>query len=242
MPLRESTLPKGPDMRLYREVNFGSLAKFAMLDTRQYRSDQPNGDGLKKLAGAALHPKAQMLGEQQESWLMASLRNSSAAWNILGQQVMMARVDRMPGEEKLFSMDQWSGYDVPRRRLLQSLSELSTANTVVLTGDIHSNWANELKVDCDDPASPSVATEFVGTSISSGGNGSETVREQDRMMSENPYVKFHNSERGYVALELTANQCQASFQTVPYVDRPDAPLNTRARFVVERGQPTLHAV
>lgn len=242
MPLRENTIPKGPDMRLYRDVNFGSLAKFAMLDTRQYRSDQPNGDGLKKLSGAALHPKAQMLGEQQESWLMASLRNSSTAWNILGQQVMMARVDRVPGEEQLFSMDQWSGYDVPRRRLLQSISALSTANTVVLTGDIHSNWANELKVDCDDPKSPSVATEFVGTSISSGGNGSETVREQDRMMSENPFVKFHNSERGYVAVEVTANQCLASFQTVPYVDRPDAPLNTRAKFVVERGQPVLHAV
>ena len=44
-------------------------------------------------------------------------------------------------------------------------------NPVVLTGDIHSNWVNDLRVDDRKPESPVVATEFVGTSISSGGNG-----------------------------------------------------------------------
>jgi alkaline phosphatase D len=240
MPLRASAMPKGPDMLLYRDITFGALAKFAMLDTRQYRSDQPNGDGLKKLVGGAMHPKAQMLGEQQESWLMSSLRNSNAAWNVLGQQVMMARVDRAAGDEQEFSMDQWSGYDAPRKRLLQQISELPHANTVVLTGDIHTNWANELKIDFDKPDSPSVATEFVGTSISSGGNGFDQPKKLESLLSENPFVKFHNAERGYVRCEITTDQWRTDYRTVPFVDRPDAPLQTRASFVVERNQPTLH--
>ena len=44
MPLRKTSLPNGPDMLLYREIAFGRLADFFVLDTRQYRSDQPCGD------------------------------------------------------------------------------------------------------------------------------------------------------------------------------------------------------
>ena len=73
------------------------------------------------------------------------------------------------------------------------------SNPVVLTGDIHSNWANELVLDFDDLGSESVATEFVGTSISSGGNGVDKRDDHAALLSENPFVKFQNSQRGYVA-------------------------------------------
>ena len=94
MPLRRFSLPKGPDMQLYRQVDYGRLANFEMLDTRQYRTDQPNGDGNKPIVDGALDPKGTLLGETQERWLMSGLLQSTARWNILGQQVMMARVDR----------------------------------------------------------------------------------------------------------------------------------------------------
>jgi len=239
MPLRSRSIPVGPDMQLYRSIAFGRLANIAMLDTRQYRSDQPNGDGQRPLEGQVFHPKATMLGTKQESWLNDLLANSDARWKVLGQQVMVARVDREPGPEKRVSMDQWSGYDAPRKRLLQQIAD-TKANAVVLTGDIHSNWANELKVDFDEADSPNVATEFVGTSISSGGNGFDRPNYLDQLVSENPFVKFHNAERGYVQCEVTPERWRTRYRTVPYVDRPGAPIQTRAEFVVEAGRPQLH--
>ncbi len=239
MPLRSYSVPVGPDMQLYRSIAFGRLANIAMLDTRQYRSDQPNGDGQRPLEGAVFHPKATMLGTQQENWLNKQLANSDPRWHVLGQQVMVARVDREPGLEKKVSMDQWAGYDAPRKRLLKQIAD-TKANAVVLTGDIHTNWANELKIDFDDPDSPNVATEFVGTSISSGGNGFDRPKYLDQLIEENPFVKFHNGERGYVQCEVTPKEWRTRYQTVEYVDRPGASVQTRAEFTVEAGQPVLH--
>lgn len=237
MPLRPSCLPLGPDMRLYRGVRFGRLAEFAVLDTRQFRGDQPNGDGIKPLVGAVLDPSATMLGAEQEKWLQASLLRSKATWNVLAQQVMMARVDRRPGELAEYSMDQWSGYDAPRKRLLEFLASRRIPNPVVLTGDIHSNWCNDLLVDFDQPTGPIVATEFVGTSISSEGDGRKDPPYLSDLLSENPFVKFHNRERGYVECEATPRTLRADYQVVEYVTRPGAPLATRASFVVESGRP-----
>jgi alkaline phosphatase D len=238
-PLRASAMPAGADMKIYRDVDFGPLASFAMLDTRQYRSDQPNGDGGKKLEGAVFHPKSTLLGQQQEAWLNAHLQDSQARWNILGQQVMVGRVGRSSGESKVYSMDQWAGYDAPRKRLLEQIQRSKSANTVVLTGDIHSNWANELYLDFDKLDQEPVAVEFVGTSISSGGNGFDKNKQEDELFRENPFVKFHNAERGYVSCRVTKDQWQTYYRTVPFVDRPGAPLQTRAEFFVEHDKPRL---
>jgi len=243
-PLRASSMPAGADMKLYRDISFGSLASFAMLDTRQYRSDQPNGDGSKKLEGAVFHPKSTLLGSAQEAWLFAHLQDSDARWNVLGQQIMVGRVGRVAGgrvdgDSKVYSMDQWAGYDAPRKRLLNEIKRMETANTVVLTGDIHSNWANELYVDFDKPEQGSVAVEFVGTSISSGGNGYDKSKQEAELFRENPFVKFHNAERGYVSCSVTKDQWRTFYRTVPFVDRPGAPLQTRAEFVVEHNKPVL---
>jgi alkaline phosphatase D len=237
MPLRRACIPKGPDLTLYRTLDFGRLARFEMLDARQYRTDQPNGDGLKPLEGGALDPAGTMLGETQERWLMSELLASTSRWNVLGQQVMMARVDRTPGPETKFSMDQWSGYDVARRRLLDFLATRRIPNPVVLTGDIHSNWVNELKTDFDDESAPIVASEFVGTSISSGGNGLQFVKNHAELLSENPFVKFQNSERGYVSCTVTPKEWRSDYQVVEFVDKPGAALIKRGSFVIEDGQP-----
>jgi alkaline phosphatase D len=180
-----------------------------------------------------------LLGPSQEAWLNAHLQDSQARWNILGQQVMMGRVGRVNGDSKLYSMDQWSGYDAPRKRLLTQIQQLQSANTVVLTGDIHSNWANELHLDFDKPEQAPVAVEFVGTSISSGGNGFDKNKQEADLFRENPFVKFHNAERGYVSCRVTKDQWQTFYRTVAFVDRPGAELQTRAEFVVEHNHPRL---
>ena len=237
MPLRRASLPKGPDMQLYRRVAFGRLADFFVLDTRQYRSDQPNGDGNKPHSAESLDPRQNLLGEAQEKWLTGGLATSAARWNVLAQQVMMACVDRLAGEAVGYSMDQWPGCETSRRRLLKFFAERKIRNPVVIGGDIHSNWANNLIVDFDDLESRTVASEFVGTSISSGGDGARALKTLDELLSENPFVKFHNTERGYVSCLVTPGLWRSDFKTVEYVTRPGAPLSTRASFVVEDGQP-----
>lgn len=155
---------------------------------------------------------------------------------------MMARVDRTPGPEVTHSMDQWPGYEFERRRVLKHIHDQKIKNPVVLTGDIHKNWANELIADFDQLDSKAVGTEFVGTSISSGGNGTAQPAGHDQILAENPFVKFFNGERGYVRCEVTPQTWRADYRTVPFVTRPDAPLQTRASFIVESGRPKLHPV
>ena len=150
---------------------------------------------------------------------------------------MMGLVDRKPGEEVAYSMDQWPGYEANRVRLLKFFAERPKLNPIVLTGDIHSNWVNDLQVDSSNEKSPVVATEFVGTSISSGGNGAEANKDTPKLYSENPFVKFYNYERGYVSCELTPKTYTSHYRTVSFVTKPDAPLVTRKSFVVEAGRP-----
>jgi alkaline phosphatase D len=237
MPLRRAALPSGPSMRLYRHVSFGALASFFVLDTRQYRSNQPCGDGRKAPCPEVFDPKATLLGPEQERWLFQQLDRSRSRWNLLPQQVLMARVDQTRGPEESYSMDQWAGYDADRTRVLEFLARRRPANPVVLTGDIHSNWVTDLKVDFRDEKSPVVATELVGTSISSGGDGMDVQPRTPDILAENPFVKFYNGQRGYVACDLTPGSLTAHYQIVEYVSRAGAPKLTRASFVVEDGKP-----
>jgi len=240
MPLRRSALPSGPDMLLYRRLEFGRLASFHVLDTRQYRTDQPQGDGTKPVSPVLMDPHGTLMGDRQRAWLFDGLTHSSATWNVLAQQIMMARVDTAAGPEVAVSMDKWSGYEFERRRLLRHFHDRKIANPVVIAGDIHCNWANELIADFDDLDAQSVATEFVGTSITSTGDGGEKKAKLEGVLAENPFVKFFNNERGYVRCEVTPQAWRADYRTVPYVSRRGAPLNTRATFVVESGQSRLN--
>ena len=240
MPLRRSALPSGPDMLLYRGLSFGRLAQFHVLDTRQYRTPQPLGDGNKAPSPVLLDPQGTLMGERQRDWLFSGLERSPAHWNVLAQQVMMARVDRAGGPEVKYSMDQWPGYEFERRRVLRHFHAKRIKNPVVITGDIHSNWANELIADFDQLDSRRVGTEFVGTSISSGGDGAATPKTHEHLLSENPFLKFYNAERGYVHCELTPKAWRTDYRTVPFVTRPGAPLTTRASYLVETDRPELH--
>ena len=237
MPLRKRCLPHGPDMLLYRKASFGRLAEFFVLDTRQYRSDQPNGDKASELNAAALDPKATILGVKQRRWLDAGLIASPATWNVLAQQVMMGMVGRTAMDKTTYSMDQWPGYAHERMEVVKFLADRKVLNPVVLTGDIHSNWVNDLRVDDRQADTPVVATEFVGTSITSGGNGPKETAGLDKLMAGNPCLKFHNRERGYVRCTVTPGNWVSDYVAVEDVRNPGGNVVTRASFVVEAGTP-----
>ena len=236
MPLRKRSLPKGPNMLLYRNASFGQLASFFVLDTRQYRTDQPNGDGLKPLNEEAMMPTNTLLGATQRQWLDAGLISSTATWNVLAQQVMMAMVEKRKKDHAGFAMDQWPGAAHERMELLRFISDRKVPNPVVLTGDIHSNWVNDLRIDDRDANTPVVATEFVGTSISSGGNGSSTPEGNEALHSANPCVRFHNTERGYVRCTVTPDAYVSDYVVVEDVTKTGAKSHIRASFAVAAGK------
>ncbi|RYD38742.1 MAG: alkaline phosphatase [Verrucomicrobiaceae bacterium] len=242
MPLRQSSMPDGPGMKLYRSVRHGKLVDFHVLDTRQYRTDQPNGDGSRAPTPEMLNPDGSMLGSIQREWLLSELTNSRPTWNVLAQQIMMARVDRAPGPEEKFGMDLWSGYEFERRALLKSFHDLKITNPIVLTGDIHTHWANDLNLQPEDNNGAVVGAEFVCTSISSNGDGDAATSVFESLKSENPWVNYYSKQRGYVSCTIDANQWRTDFRTVEYITRPGAPLHTPASFVVENGRPGMQKV
>jgi alkaline phosphatase D len=200
MPLRQSSMPKGIDMQLYRRLSFGDLVEFNVLDTRQYRSDQPCGDGIKPRCAEAFDPNATMTGQKQEQWLFQGLDRSRSRWNVIAQQVVFAQHDWTAGEEDVFNVDAWDGYVAPRNRVLNFLEQRKPSNPVVLTGDTHSSWVNDLKADFNNPNSATVGTEFVGTSITSGFGASDRI---EAALPESPWVKYFNGrQRGYVRCDL----------------------------------------
>ena len=119
-------------------------------------------------------PARTLLGDDQASWLEDQLRQSTATWKLVGQQVMVANLILSPG--MLANLDQWHGYPESRRRFLDFLRTAGASNVVVLTGDIHSSWANELVVDPGDPAQYDPATGRGAVAVEHGGPGDHQPR------------------------------------------------------------------
>ncbi len=230
-PLRLSAKPQGPDMRLYRRLTYGRLAEFNVLDTREYRDDQVDDP-------ERFTPGRTMTGEQQEDWLFDGLAGSGARWNVLAQQVFFGERDFVAGPGTNYSNDAWDNYVPARRRITDFLADSATANPIVLTGDVHANYVSNIERDFSEPESSElVATEFVGTSISTGGDGVDQSAGDQVVLAENPNIVFVNRQRGYVRCTLDRGQWRTDYRVVNFVTRPGAPVRTRESFVVEDGVP-----
>jgi alkaline phosphatase D len=234
LPLR-TPQPQGPDMRLYRRFGYGDLADFTVLDTRQFRSDQAAGDGWDPDSAARRDPTRTLLGDEQERWLTDGVRDSPATWNVVASQVVMSQMDLDPTAGQLFNMDGWDGYQAQQQRVLTTLA--GARNPVVVTGDVHSSYAFDLKQDI---AGPTIGAELVGTSISSAGNGMDISPMGEKFLAANPHLKLVNERRGYVVCRLTRDEMRADYRILPYVDQPGAPVSTHRSFVVEAGNPGLN--
>jgi len=243
MPVPRFMVPFGPHARVYTRVAFGDLASFFVLDDRQFRAHQvcprPGRGGSNTLDVANCptfaDPARTMLGAEQEQWLEAGLAASRARWNVLAQQTMMAQFDQKPGPGRSAWTDGWDGYPAARKKLLETLAGQKVSNPLVISGDVHAFNVNQLKADFDDPASPVVASEFVGTSITSQAWSYERLVP---LLKDNPHILFaDNRQRGYVRVELTPARCLAELRAMESVRSRDAKCSTLASFVVEDGRP-----
>ena len=237
MPVPLSAKPKKGGVQLYRRLEYGNIAQFNVLDTRQYRTDNPCGDGEQPPCDAGFDPDATMTGHAQERWLLKGLDRSRARWNVIAQGLMMGEL-KHDADGGRFWQDAWDGWPGQRARILQHVADAEVRNPVVITGDWHSTFVNDLKVDFGDENAPTVATEFVGTSISSNGDGEVYGPYYGPMIQFNPNIKFFDGDRrGYVLCTLDHDQWRTDLRMVSTVSTPDAPVSTFASFVVEDGQP-----
>ena len=226
MPLRLLP-PNEQDMKLYRTLDWGDLARFYLLDTRQYRSEQSCRDECVD----RFDPARTMLGTEQEEWLNTQLSQSTARWNVLAQQIVMANFNI---SEALLNYDQWDGYPAARERLLNHIYQQQIPNLLVFTGDIHISGLAKLHADIEDFGTEIIGYEFVTPSLTSNARELEdsgAIIEYGLRNQENiSYV--YAQKRGYLLIDMNKNEVHVSYKVVESVYEENQPVYTRAKFAV----------
>jgi alkaline phosphatase D len=257
MPTRNAQ----PDL-IYRSFNFGNLVALHMLDTRVIAREEPadytrfftsSGFDSAGFAAAVGAPTRQLLGATQTQWLQQQMAASTATWQVLGQQVLMGRMNipapilietiqpgagvtvsqyaalvakaqtapatLTPAEKAIlaqpsipYNLDAWDGYQAARETVLGTARSLNK-NLVVLSGDTHNAWANELA----DMAGNAVGVEFATSSVSSPGFEEYLPKENPAMLAGalqqliSPLKYCDTSRRGYMVVTATATECRADW-------------------------------
>ena len=230
--------PTDENLRIYRTVSWGRLVRFHVLDGRQYRSDQACGEGTTFDCPDRHLPERTLLGTEQEAWLGEGLRRSRATWDVLANQTVMTS---MPLAGVLFNPDQWDGYPAARARLLDQIRAAGakgSINPVVITGDIHASGVGDVSDEGDD--APAVATEFVGTSISST-FPADLVDVAEQLINQVPHIRWANvRKRGYVRCDVTPETLVAQYRLVDTALAQTSPIATETSWTVEAGTVGAH--
>lgn len=282
MPIREA---KAGAMKeaINRSFHFGDLASLHMVETRLLaRNEQMDFAGIPKTADgrpdiAAFEaqrqaPSRDLLGEDQRRWLGQAMSQSKAAgrpWQILGNQVVMARVKGPNIEEMLppaqvaqmvaglpddvrpqveaaiqlfklglpFNLDSWDGYPAGRERLYETMKQAGV-EPIVLAGDSHAFWVNELS----DKDGERRAVEFGTSSISSPSPGDHVggLPLGLALQAANPEVKFcDQAAKGYVLLTLERDQAVGELRTVSTILAKPYETKTLKRYRLARTETGL---
>ncbi|MBP2402372.1 Phospholipase D precursor [Streptomyces netropsis] len=236
-------MPVRPSMEgtTYRRLRFGKLADLHLMDLRSFRSQQAKG-------GAVDDPERSITGRAQLDWLKAGLASSDTTWRLVGNSVMispvafgalpahllepLAKLLGLPTGGLTISTDQWDGYTDDRRELLAHLADRAIRNTVFLTGDIHMAWANDVpRTAATYPISPSVATEFVVTSVTSDNIDdllhvpphTVSLAAATAIKAANRHVKWLDMDsHGYGVLDITTEHAQMDYYVLSDKKDPKA--------------------
>ncbi len=223
LPIRPPTPEKDS---IYRSFQYGDLADFMMLDTRLEGREKQ----LDIPSDPARAEQRNLLGQTQKDWFKHELEVSQGVWKFVGQQVMFAQLQLLELQAMLplvpagdfgpliaVNMDQWDGYPSEREEILDFIEEKEINNMVILTGDIHSSWANEVYRHSplltggvfEEP----LAAEFVTTSITSPGfpdGAAELV--SSVLPAVNPHIKYTDlKNKGFILIDVTRERTQAEF-------------------------------
>jgi alkaline phosphatase D len=241
MPVREQT-DRSP--RLYRSLQFGTLADLVMLDARALRDRQTTPDDLATIRDE----KRTMLGAAQEAWLSDTLRDSMRAgtrWRVIGQQVVFTSLT--PPGQRVRSADSWDGYQSARQRVFDTIDHHGVKDIVILTGDVHSSWALDVAPNAWEgydsrTGERSVAVELTTPAISSPPifSGADARERAAALKVALPNLKFMDgANRGYVLIDITPERMHADYYFVPTVAERSAAETHAAALLTERGSSHL---
>jgi alkaline phosphatase D len=161
---------------MHRSFLVGDLMQIVVLDTRvPGRDEHADHEG----APALDDPGRSLLGNDQRTWLSDRLADGSRPWTLLVTAVTLSPLKLPIADEDVPTLDaalpsgyaivdgealctdEWDGYPAERDHLLTRLRE-HRGDTVVISGDIHSSWALEVRDE-----DGIVAAEFVCPSLTS---------------------------------------------------------------------------
>ena len=227
MPIREPETwqhERHEGVQFFRRFTFGDLAELSVIETRQNRSQQVPATVNGAINPALADPDRHLPEPEQMRWLTRGITRSRATWHLIGNQTVVApvyavpRTGVLPGQ--VFNTDQWDGYQADQRGLLQAMADAETADAVVLTGDIHSSWANDLPLDTASYRADrnSVGVEFVCPSVTSNGfkeavgSAAAATATTAAFQAANPWVRYlEGIGHGYVVLDVTPERVQADY-------------------------------
>jgi alkaline phosphatase D len=213
MPIRGELV----DGKIWRALRYGDLADLVILDTRHWaKPAQASDDDPIRFAA-----DRQLLGPDQEAWFFEELRTSKAHWKLVCQQVLMSPLPQY------LNTDTWDGYPSARDRFFDVLEKGAIKNVVVLTGDIHASFGNDLarrplEAGGYDPETGrgSLCVEIVTPAVTS--ETPSKPNDVPQLLRENAWMKHVDLERhGYVLLDLHQDRAQASFLYVKDVESRD---------------------
>ena len=210
-----------------------------------------------------LDPSREMLGQMQQDWIVDTFETSVQAgkpWRIMANQVLVGKMNSPdmtpyfdPEETKnsgryadiLYKKlmlsplrlplypDCWDGYPAARERLYQALDSSGVRDMLVLTGDSHEFWANDLTRDDGEK----MGVELGTTSVSSETTGDVIGDDADDyallVTQSNKDVRYYNpTTQGYIDLTLTPNRGVARMIGVDTVVQPQYSSFEAAKFAI----------
>jgi len=243
MPVRRTQFPRPGGLTMYRRLDYGRLFRMHVLDTRSYRNDQLCTRANQQNCRVEDTPDSTILGAPQEAWLADGLDNT-ARWNLIAQQVwVMPLHDRQPDGTTRARPggDTWNGYPAARARLVKSISDRGLTNVVIATGDAHIHAAGTVPLRDSELDGPAAATEFLATSISSGGDGSTTLNDSaSRLLAGSPNIDLLAQQRGYQTHDITPKEWRTDLKVMDQVQSPGGRISTLARYSVTPDAAKLH--
>ena len=229
---------------IYGSLPLGANAELFLLDTRQYRDNQPCNDSFVLPPCAEGETRsATLLGTAQKAWLQRALEASPARWKVVANQVMIMALDEIPGVPSAVNPDSWDGYGRERRELLEHLRSAGTQDVTFITGDIHTFFAGDVHTNGRITGRP-VATEFVGGSITSSGLEQfvdAPLVLEPALRALNPHLRYAETRsRGYGILDITPEALTVTYRSPATIATPKSAMRTLARFRVAAGEPRVH--
>ncbi|WP_240134917.1 alkaline phosphatase D family protein [Streptomyces sp. MUM 178J] len=226
MPHRDGGVTGGtalPDPEIHRVRRWGDLLELTVLDLRSHRSAQNLPDGT-------------ILGAEQKNWLKQGISQAPDAWHVWANSIMLSQLRRSPGGRYMFT-DQWDGFLAERKEVLGHVHSSGLEDLVVITGDWHSAFVDDLRPDFDDPSSPVVGTEFTAHSVTSGAYSPDWNKANGPVMgAANPHLQYFEGNRyGYDVYTVTPERFSAHMRVIADRRDPASPVSTLTAFHVDRG-------